>query len=330
MIRYVLAALTALALSVFIGFFAVKLLKKYGLKQTVSKYVGEHREKNGTPTMGGVIFVLPAIAVSLLYFKGKALLSLVSLAVFFAYALVGFFDDFIKVKFRRNEGLSPMQKIVFQLAIAVVFSVFTYKTGLTEQYIPYTKIKTDLGFFIIPLGVFVLTASTNCVNLTDGLDGLAGTVSAICLLFLSAVVLLQAETIKGGGAAVEEYRNLSLTSVAAAFSIVGFLVFNVNKASVFMGDTGSLALGGLIGSAFTLTGNVFSIPVIGITFVLSGVSVIVQVLHYKRTKKRVFKMAPFHHHLQHSGYSESKITYIYKVLTVAAGLSLLICYLGDF
>ena len=163
---------------------------------------------------------------------------------------------------------------------------------------------------MFPLGIFVFIATTNCVNLTDGLDGLAGGVSYVFFLFTFFVCVL-GKTI---------YREAAVSSAALVGGILGFLVFNTYKAKVFMGDTGSLALGGFASAICILSGNALLIPVIGIVFVITGISVIVQVIYYKATGKRVFLMAPVHHHFQMKGASESKIAFAYKLITCAAGL----------
>jgi len=326
MFDIICAASFALVLSASVGFFAVKILKKYGVKQTISGYVTEHKQKNGTPTMGGVIFVIPTAAAFLIFSKGSRLLSVVALALFGAYVVIGFLDDFIKIKFHRNDGLTPIQKIIFQTVIAVIASIFVVRGGISEQFIPFTRDRADIGWWFLPLGVFIYLAATNCVNLTDGLDGLAGTTSAVTLISTAALVLLQISLLPNDRTIISEYENVALLCVVCAASLGGFLLYNTNMASVFMGDTGSLALGGLICSAMIFTGNVFYLPIIGVTFVLSGASVIIQVLYYKRTKKRVFLMAPLHHHFQHKGYSESKIVFAYKLLSVLAALAAIAVY----
>ena len=327
MLRFISAAIISAVLSVIFSIVAVKLLKKFKLSQTISGYVTEHSGKNGTPTMGGVIFVLPCIVVLTIFAKGESLLATVAAAVFVAYATVGFIDDFIKIKFHRNEGLTPWQKIIFQLFIAVFASAFVCRTGLYDQFIPFTNVKISFGWWFLPVGVLVFLSSSNCVNLTDGLDGLAATTSAVYLVFSAALIFLQKKYVYADAAATAEYENLILLCVTCAAALGGFLLFNTNKASVFMGDTGSLALGGLLSAVLMISGNTFYIPIIGVTFVLSGLSVIIQVMHYKRTKKRVFLMAPLHHHFQHKGYSEAKIVFAYKLITVLAGLVSLIAYL---
>ena len=324
-----LAALISAVFAVAFGFIAVRALKKLKFSQTISGYVVEHAKKNGTPTVGGIIFVVPALAVYLIFRRGSFVYSFAAASIFFAYAVVGLIDDLIKIKFKRNEGLTPIQKIAFETAVAIFSSVFVYRMGLTEQFVPFTRIKIPFYGWFIPVSVLIFLAASNCVNLTDGLDGLAGTDCAVFLVFSAALIIAQSALLPADATALEEYSNLALLCVAAAAALGGFLLYNTSKASVFMGDTGSLALGGLIASVMIFSGNAFYIPVLGITFVATGVSVILQVAHFKRTGRRIFLMAPLHHHFQHKGYSESKIVYAYKLVTVAAGIVSLLIYIGD-
>lgn len=327
MFKLSVALLLSLILTVVWGHFAVKILRRLNFSQTILSYVGEHKQKNGTPTLGGVIFVIPSIILFLIFSEGNKLFSLFVLAVFFAFFVVGFLDDFIKIKYRKNQGLKPYQKIIFQLVIAILAGVFVCRMGITHQYIPFTNIFIDFDWWFLPIGVIVFLSSTNCVNLTDGLDGLAATTSCIYLLFSALLIYVQMKALPNYYQTPQEYYNVILLCGICAFSLIGYLCYNTNKASVFMGDAGSLALGGLCAGVFMMSGNTFYIPILGIVFVASGVSVIIQVLHYKRTKRRVFLMAPLHHHFQHLGYSESKIVYWYKIVCIIAGLCCIICYL---
>lgn len=286
------------------------LLKKLRAGQYILSYVKEHASKGGTPTMGGIAFIFSAVAVSLACCgTGDNRINL-TLAMTGGFAVVGFLDDFLKIRRRENEGLKPYQKIIFQVSIAAIAAVYCYVNGLTALSVPFGGgLEWDIGWGIIPLVLFVFISTVNCVNLTDGLDGLAGGVSAAYLAVLGAML--------AGG-------RESYVAFAATGALAAFLVFNTGKASIFMGDTGSLALGGLISSLSVFTGNTLYIPVLGIMFVLSGISVIVQVIYYKRTKRRVFLMAPLHHHFQMKGYSESKISYVYFVITLLVGMICLI------
>lgn len=287
------------------------LLRRLKAGQYILGYVKEHKDKGGTPTMGGLAFICAIVIVGFctLGFNGGEVN--LTLAITASFMVVGFLDDFIKIYHKKNEGLKPYQKIIFQVAIATVAALYCYFNGLTKLNIPFTDISTDISWGIIPLVIFIFTATVNCVNLTDGLDGLAGGTS--CAYFLILGIML---AIKGTYFAV-----ICFIGVGA---LAAFLVFNVNKAAIFMGDTGSLALGGLISCVSVFSGNSLYIPIIGIMFVISGISVIVQVIYYKRTRKRVFLMAPLHHHFQMKGYTECKITYCYFALTAFVGIICLI------
>ena len=288
------------------------LLKRLKAGQYILGYVKEHKSKSGTPTMGGLAFVVAIIIVGFClcgFNSGQANLTL---AVTAGFTIVGFLDDFLKIYRKENEGLKPYQKIFFQLAIAIVAAVYCYVNELTYISVPFAgNLSVDIKWGIIPLVAFIFIATVNCVNLTDGLDGLAGSTSMAYLVIFGIMLTLQGT-------------NLSLLCFAAVGAIAAFLVFNTNRAAIFMGDTGSLALGGFISCVSVFSGNSLYIPILGIMFVISGISVIVQVIYYKRTRKRVFLMAPLHHHFQMKGYSESKISYAYFTLTALVGIFCLI------
>ncbi len=314
--------LFSFVLSIIIAPFYIKFAKKLKFGQNILGYVEEHFSKQGTPTMGGVIFIVPTIIASLLFAKSNLTLSFMCLAVFLAYAVVGFLDDFIKIKYKRNLGLRAYQKVIFQLAIALVVALFVYRNGmLNGVYLPFTLTKVNFGALIIPYIILVFVATTNSVNLTDGLDGLAGSVSLITFLFIALISTFYCKNLVPD--ANSEYfiqmQNLNMICVAVAGGLLGFLVFNFYPAKIFMGDTGSLSLGALLACVCSFNGTSLYIPIIGIMFVVSSLSVILQVLHYKRTKKRIFLMAPFHHHLEHRGMNETKIVFIYIVLTILVG-----------
>ncbi len=291
---------------------AIPLLRKLRAGQNILSYVKEHRDKGGTPTMGGLAFILAAVLAALLLcgFGDKPFR--VALAVGLGYLLVGFLDDMLKMRRHDNLGLRPYQKTLFQLAVAIIASIYCCLEGLTVLTLPYTKISFDIGWGMLPLGVFVFVATVNSVNLTDGLDGLAGSVCAFFFLTLGILILLQ------GGTASS---SLCFCLVGA---LAGYLIFNTSRASVFMGDTGSLSLGGFAASIALFSGNALIIPIAGAAFVLSSITVILQVIYYKKTGKRIFRMAPIHHHFQQKGYSEAKITYTYAILTAVLGATLLL------
>ncbi len=286
----------------------IPLLRRVGAGQNILSYVKEHASKGGTPTMGGLAFVLAAALSALFLSKDGDKPFFVALAVGLGYLAVGFLDDLLKKLRGKNLGLRPYQKIFFQLAVAVVASVYCCLNGLTVLRIPFTRLSFAIGWWMLPLGVLVYLATVNSVNLTDGLDGLAGSTCAVFFLVLGILLSLQGES--GATSSL----CLCLTGALGAY-----LVFNVNRASVFMGDTGSLSLGGFAASCALFTGNALVIPILGAMFVLSSISVIIQVIYYKKTGKRVFLMAPIHHHFQEKGYTEGKIAYVYSVITAVLG-----------
>ncbi len=310
------AMLVCLVLSAALSFVfcaaEIPLLKKLGAGQNILHYVKEHEKKGGTPTMGGLGFVLAASLTALLLCGTADKPFLVCLAVGVGYLLVGFLDDLLKKRRHDNLGLRPYQKIFFQLSVAVIASVYCCYEGLTVLRIPFTDLSFDIGWWMFPLGLFVYVATVNGVNLTDGLDGLAGGTSAMFFLALSLLLSLQ-------------YANADVACLCMSLvgALAAYLVFNVNRASVFMGDTGSLSLGGFAASCALVTGNALVIPFAGAMFVLSSISVIIQVIYYKKTGKRVFLMAPIHHHFQMKGYSEGKIAYVYAAVTALMGALLL-------
>ena len=323
----ILALFLSLTLSIISGKYSIPILKRIKAGQTILHYVKSHENKNGTPTMGGLFFIASSSLVFLFLGGYKSKVALVSLSIGLAYMIVGFLDDYIKIKYRRNEGLKAYQKIIFQLGVAIVAGVFAYKNGITIFYLPFINAEVNLQIVTIPTVVIIFLAITNSVNLTDGLDGLAGEVSVVYLIFLIALTILQCEKFSVLYLSVEEYANLQLLCACLIGSILGFLAFNVSKASVFMGDTGSLSIGGFIGAISIFSLNSFFIPIIGIMFVISSISVIIQVLHFKKTRKRVFLMAPLHHHFQLKGYSEAKISYVYVLISILFGLISILSYL---
>ncbi len=309
---YLLCALLSFALSLALCAALIPLLKRLGAGQNILSYVKEHKSKGGTPTMGGLAFVLAACISSLCFARGDKPFW-VSLAVGLGYLLVGFLDDLMKKLRGSNLGLKPYQKMGFQLAVAAVAGVYCCLNGLTVLRVPYTDLVFDLGWWMLPFAVFVFVATVNSVNLTDGLDGLAGSVSLVFFFVLGALCALQGEG-----------NSLPMLSFALSGALAAYLIFNTNRASVFMGDTGSLSLGGFAASCALFSGNALVIPIAGAAFVVSSISVILQVIYYKKTGKRIFLMAPVHHHFQEKGYTEAKIAYVYAVLTAVAGATLLL------
>lgn len=306
-----ISSAAAFAASCVLLLLLVPLLKKLKAGQYILGYVKEHENKGGTPTMGGLAFICAILIVGFFTLGFDCAEANLTFAVTAGFMIVGFLDDFLKIYRKENEGLKPYQKIIFQLAIAVIAAVYSYFSGIAKLNIPFLGISPDIGWGIIPLVLFIFLATVNCVNLTDGLDGLAGGTSTAYLIALGLILCVQRV-------------NFAPLCFIGAGALCAFLIFNTNKASVFMGDTGSLALGGFISCLSVFSGNSLYIPIIGIMFVLSGISVIIQVIYYKRTRKRVFLMAPIHHHFQKKGYSECKISFAYFIFTALVGIICLI------
>ena len=298
----------------------LKITRKLKFGQTILHYVENHSIKQGTPTMGGLIFIIATILVSLAFMNNNHSIGFVTLAVFFAFGVLGFLDDYIKIKFKRNLGLRPYQKIIGQVAISLIVALFVYFNPMigSKIYLPFSNIQLDLGAGIIPFIMVVFIATTNSVNLTDGLDGLAGGVSFAYLIGFGVISFIYLNALTAGldNAIINEQTNLLIINCSAAGAILAFLVFNSHPASIFMGDTGSLALGALIACLACFNGQSLLIPILGLMFVLSTVSVILQVLYFKKTKKRIFLMAPLHHHFEKKGKYETKIVSIYIIITL--------------
>lgn len=305
---FVAGIIAAFGASLLLLLILLPLLRRLKAGQYILGYVKEHKEKSGTPTMGGLAFISAIIIVGLCFMGINDSKANFTFAVTAGFAVVGFLDDFLKIYRKDNEGLKPYQKIIFQLAISSLAATYCYINGITHLYVPFGGgAKFNIGWGIIPLVLFVFLACVNCVNLTDGLDGLAGGTSLL-YLFIFGLML-----------AVQKADQAVLCFIAVG-AIGAFLLLNANKASIFMGDTGSLALGGFISCVCVFTENALYIPLLGIMFVVSGISVILQVIYYKRTRRRIFLMAPLHHHFQMKGYTECKITYAYAVITAIIGM----------
>lgn len=269
-----------------------------------------HLSKAGTPSMGGIAIILAAVLAALLAGSlwGSRLSDvLVILFVFVGFGLIGFFDDYLKVIKKNNLGLRAYQKFGLQIVISVALAVFlaNYTDSSTYVYIPVAEIYLDFGIWYIPFIVFVMLAMTNAVNLTDGLDGLASGVTAFVSLFFSVAGITYG--ISSG----------AYFCAALCGGCLGFLVFNKNPAKIFMGDTGSLALGGGLAAAAIVMKLELLLPVVGLIYVIEALSVILQVGYFKLTKgKRIFKMAPIHHHFEKCGFKEVQVVIAFWIFAI--------------
>ena len=302
----------------------IPLLKKFNFSQTILEDVKEHNYKNGTPTMGGTFVILSAILVFFVLNGIKNHLSIMGLSLILGFFSIGLIDDYLKIKLKRNLGLTAMQKSLFQLVISLLGSIYVFQSGLDFVYIPFTLKRLNLGYFSIIINVITFIATVNSVNLIDGLDGLCSGTSSSYLVFSSFLVLIELTKNKDFYILENEYTSLVLLSFCFAGSLLGFLVFNTFKASIFLGDTGSLGIGGAIAVFSIFTGNTLYIPILGIVYLITTLSVIIQVAHFKRTGKRVFLIAPLHHHFSRKGKSEANIFYIYTFITILVGVIILI------
>ncbi len=266
-----------------------------------------HLKKNGTPTMGGIMMIL-AIVITSLTRNNVSNDMLVGVFCIAGFGLVGFLDDFIIIQKKRSLGLKPWQKIGLQFGIALFVSYYQYTTSPSapQLMIPFTDAYINIGQLYIPLMTIVIIGTVNAVNLTDGLDGLASGVTLIVSIFF---MLLASYT----GAANNDVATLAAATMGAC---LGFLGFNSYPAKIFMGDTGSMALGGAVAAFAILTNRALLIPIVGGIYFAEAISVILQVGSYKLRKKRIFKMAPIHHHFEQCGWPETRVVFIFWITTV--------------
>lgn len=311
--------LITLILTLASGKIILPILKNRHIGQSIRQEGPKsHYEKAGTPTMGGVIFLIPVLIMTIIFlpFSKETLILLIST---FGFGLIGFIDDYKKLVLKQNLGLTAKQKIVLQFILSIVISVLSFITNketITLLRIPFIDYNLNVGFLGIPIMMFILIGVSNAVNLTDGLDGLASSVSLPVFIAFAIIASSLASL---------ENRNYALIIFA---SLLGFLIYNSNPASVFMGDTGSMAIGGAVGAlALNLEIPIFLV-ILGGVYVMETMSVIIQVLSYKfRNKKRVFLMSPIHHHYELKGYKEPKIVTSFTVVSTILSLVTLLIVL---
>ena len=304
------------------GLIMIPFLKKLKAGQRINVYVEAHKGKAGTPTMGGLIFIIPTFAITLfLLLTGKIEYSVnlvIVLFVFIAYALIGFLDDFISLKMKTNKGLSQFQKLFLQLIVALVFYVLFRQFTDGDSYLRISAlgIEWNLGWFYGVLILFLLVGSSNAVNLTDGLDGLAGGLSAISFLAFGLIAM--------GSWWIEGNTDMGIFCFVLVGSLMGFLVYNTNPARVFMGDTGSLTLGATMATIAILTSHELSLALVGGVFVIETLTVIIQISSVVLLKKRVFLMTPIHHHFERLGWKENDIVKLFWIVGFILSLCALI------
>jgi len=305
---HVLMFMVSFFMTLILGPLLIPLLTRLKFGQTVrDDGPKSHIKKTGTPTMGGFLFLIPVVLLSVFYSTIDIRILPVAL-VTIGFGLIGFIDDFIKVVKKRKDGLYWNQKLIGLLIIAVTFSFYVSKSQIgTDIIIPLfgMDMTLDLGVLFIPFTILLLTYATNAVNITDGLDGLCAGITLIVTVFFSIVAMTRNEW---------DYVKIFCSIVAGG--CLGFLAYNAHPARIFMGDTGSLALGGAVGAVAVVMKMPVILFVAGGIYLIEVLSVIIQVVSFKMTGKRVFKMAPIHHHFELLGWKEVRVVYVFWAVTV--------------
>lgn len=306
-------AMIGFLIVVILGPIFIPMLARFKFGQTVrDEGPQSHLAKNGTPTMGGVMMIVAILITGLTRAKISQGL-IVGLICIVGFGFVGFLDDFIKIKMKRSLGLKAYQKIILQFALALYIAYYQYSASpsATQLVIPFTNHIINLGIWYIPFMMIFIIGTVNAVNLTDGLDGLASGVTLIvsCFFILFAVSISNSD--------------VAILAAATAGAYLGFLGFNAYPAKVFMGDTGSMALGGAVVAFATLTNSPLLIVIVGFIYLAEALSVMIQVTYFKLTNgKRIFKMAPLHHHFEQCGWPETRVVFIFWIATVV------LCWIG--
>ena len=301
----VIPVIIAFAISALLGPVVIPFLRKLKVGQTERKELESHLKKNGTPTMGGIMILASIIITSLFYVKDyPKIIPILFMTV--GFGVIGFLDDYLKVVLRRSDGLLAWQKMILQIIVTGVFAVYMVKySGVAlTMLIPFSGGKyLDLGWLAIPVLFFAVVGTVNVTNFTDGLDGLASSVTIMVATFFSVV-------------AIGTNAGIAPITCAVVGALLGFLLFNVYPASVFMGDTGSLALGGFVVSTAYMMQMPLFILIVGLIYLVEVLSVIIQVTYFKKTGgKRIFRMAPIHHHFELGGWSETRVVAVFSITT---------------
>lgn len=303
-IQVIIPVLVAFAISAILGPFLIPFLRKLKVGNTEREELESHQKKNGTPTMGGIMILVAIIVVSLIFAKDYPKVIPI-LFVTVGFGIIGFLDDYLKVVLRRSDGLLAWQKMLCQLVVTAIFAVYLIKSDIGfGMLIPFTDGKyLELGWLAVIILFPAMIGTVNGVNFTDGLDGLASSVTVLVATFFSVV-------------AIGTNAGIAPITCAVVGALLGFLLFNVYPAKVFMGDTGSLALGGFVAAtAYMLQMPIF-ILIVGLIYWVEILSVMIQVTYFKKTGgKRIFKMAPIHHHFELCGWSETRVVAVFSIIT---------------
>ncbi len=302
----VIPVMISFAISAVLGPIVIPFLRRLKIGQTERAELESHLKKNGTPTMGGLMILASIVLTSLLYIKDyPRIIPILFMTV--GFGVIGFLDDYLKVVLRRSDGLLPWQKMLGQIVVTTVFAVYMVRSSGVSltMLIPFSGgMYLNLGWFAVPLLYVAVIGTVNGVNFTDGVDGLASSVTIMVATFFSVVAI-------GTNAGIEPI------TCAVVGALLGFLLFNVHPASVFMGDTGSLALGGFVISTAYMMQMPLFIIIVGLVYLVEVLSVMIQVTYFKKTGgKRIFRMAPIHHHFELGGWSETRVVAVFSIVTV--------------
>lgn len=322
MTRLIWTVILSFAIAIALGPVVIPWLKKMKFGQTIyEKGLESHKVKQGTPNMGGIIFAVPMIIVPLIMSYKSPMGSFLPMALVstLGFAAIGFVDDYIKVSKKRSEGLRPMQKTVPMFVLALALSVWAYLNPSigSKLVVPFTDIEWDLGWFYIPVMMFIIIGTVNSANLLDGVDGLLGGCGLIDFATMAIICMALSAAAPGDN----NLLNMMIFCGAAAGGILGFLRFNTHPANVFMGDNGSFAIGGGLIAVMMTTRLSLLLPIIALAMLVSSLSVIMQVGYFKYTKKktgtgkRIFRMSPLHHHFEKGGMPETRIVSMYMTVT---------------
>lgn len=306
----VIPVLLAFTVSAVLGPFVIPFLRRLKVGQTERKELESHLKKNGTPTMGGIMIIAAIVVTSLFYVKDYPKIVPI-LFMMIGFGVIGFLDDYLKVVLRRSDGLLPWQKMLLQIVVTTIFAVYMvrYSDVALTMLIPFSGGKyLNIGWAAIPLMYLAVIGTVNGVNFTDGVDGLVSSVTIMVATFFSVVAI-------GTNAGIEPI------TCAVAGALLGFLLFNVYPASIFMGDTGSLALGGFVAATAYMLQMPLFILIVGLIYLAEVLSVMLQVSYFKYTKKktgtgkRIFRMTPIHHHFELGGWSETRVVAVFSIVT---------------
>ena len=323
--RIIYSVIISFILTLALGVAIIPVLKKMKLGQNIrDDGPKSHFSKAGTPTMGGIMFIIPIVLVSLALSTRSYDYVIAAALSTLGFGAIGFIDDFIGTYMKRSLGLRAYQKILGQIIISVLFAFFAYRNIGSSIYIPFANMEWDLGYFYIPIIAFIMIGTVNSVNLTDGLDGLASGVTLIVAMTMSIIAAFAAYAMQENGFIyiADNYKNLAIFSAAMTGACLGFLRFNTHPAKVFMGDTGSMALGGGVVAVMILLRMPLLLPIIGGVYMAESLSVILQVISFKSRGKRIFRMSRLHHHFELGGMPETRVVAMFMIATA------LLCLIG--